>query len=156
MAGARTPLFDRLAEVEGTAASGPAPPRVLDRAALVASVVASVAQLFNTRQPGGVRQGWVLDYGVPDFSGMSAASEPDRDRYAAALTAAIAVYEPRLHEARIALEPVPGEPLRMQGRLSGHLLLGSIREPVVFPLLLRTVNGEVSLDGMRPEEGETG
>ncbi|TAN22314.1 MAG: type VI secretion system baseplate subunit TssE [Acidobacteria bacterium] len=141
MAGARAPLFERLAEVEGTAASGPAPPRVLDRAGLRTSILEGLAQLLNTRRPGGVPEGWVLDYGVPDFGGLSAASAPDREHYASALTAAIAAYEPRLLDARISLEPVAGDPQRLRGRLSGDLLLGSIREPVVFPLLLHAASG---------------
>lgn len=153
MAGARAPLFERLAEVEGTAASGPAPPRVLDRAGLRASILESIAQLFNTRRPGGVPEGWVLDYGVPDFGGLSAASGPDRERYAVALTAAIAAYEPRLLDARVTLEPIVGDPLRLSGRLSGDLLLGSIREPVVFPLLLRAASGELQLGESNEGEG---
>lgn len=153
MAGARAPLFERLVEGEGTAASGPAPPRVLDRAGLQASILEGIAQLFNTRRPGGVPTGWVLDYGVPDFGGLSAASGPDRERYAVALSAAIAAYEPRLLDARIRLEPVPGDPLRLSGHLSGDLLVGSIREPVVFPLLLQTASGELQLGDHNAGEG---
>jgi type VI secretion system protein ImpF len=143
MAGARAPLFDRLAQFEGTAASGRPPARVLDRAGLVASIGASLAQLFNTRRPGA--REWILNYGVPDFGGLSAASAPDRDRYAAALTAAIAAYEPRLRDARISLEPVPGDARRLTGRLSGEIQMDGIREPVVFPLLLQTGSGELQL-----------
>ncbi|MGH9466907.1 MAG: type VI secretion system baseplate subunit TssE [Terriglobales bacterium] len=155
IAGARAPLLERWASPGRAHGAEPAPLRVLDRGALLVSIAQAIGQLFNTRRPRdhGPDAGapWVLNYGVPDFGGLSPASARDRDHYAAQLTTALAAFEPRLAQARIVLQPVPGEPLRLAGQLSGEVHLGGIREPVTFPLLLQTVSGELHLGSTEPE-----
>jgi type VI secretion system lysozyme-like protein len=136
LAGARTPLFARLAARGATA-----PARVLDRAGVVASIALELARLCNTRRPGPVQERalWVLDYGVPDFGGRSPASASDREAYARELERAIAAFEPRLQGIQVALEAAPPaaeQPGRLLGQMRAELRLGSVREPVLFPLLL--------------------
>ncbi|HEY7838162.1 MAG TPA: type VI secretion system baseplate subunit TssE [Terriglobales bacterium] len=148
--GARAPLFDRLVDADPDVAREPVPLRVLDRPAVVASVAREITRLFNTRSPQGERlsaagPGWVLDYGVPDFGNLSAASAPDRERYGALLSRILLVFEPRLSQVRIVLEAVPGDPSRLAGAISAELRLGTVREPVSFPLLLQTKTGELHL-----------
>jgi len=148
--GALAPLFDRLVDLDPEAARESVPQRVLDRPAVVASVAREIVRLFNTRcphpeRPGAAATGWVLDYGVPDFGALSAASAPDRERYAAVLSRLLLAFEPRLSQVRIVLQPVPGEPARLRGAIAAELRLGTVREPVSFPLLLQTKTGELSL-----------
>jgi hypothetical protein len=46
--------------------------------------------------------GTVLDYGLPDFSDRSLRSAPDREAIAAAVRRAIALFEPRLTDVKVA------------------------------------------------------
>lgn len=144
--GARAPLFERLVDEDRGAALEPVPLRVLDRAGVIASVTREVGRLFNTRSPHPERlaqpeTAWVLDYGVPDFGGSSAASAADRERYATLLAQALQRFEPRLSQVRVTLEPVPEAPSRLAGRVSAQLQLGRVREPVSFPLLAAADGG---------------
>lgn len=151
LAGARVPLFDRLVDEDPAAAGEPAPLRVLDREALLASVEKELSRLLNTRSPHperllGNEPACVLDYGVPDFSALGPASGLDRDGYAALLCRIIPRFEPRLREVKIHFLPVAGDPLRLRGVISGRLQLGMVREPVSFPLLLHTSTGTLTLE----------
>lgn len=151
--GARVPLLERLADLEPEVPREPVPRRILDRAGVMDSVMREIARLFNTRRPHpqagaswDAPPSWVLDYGVPDLTALSAASAADRDRYAAALAQILQTYEPRLSHIRIVLEPVPEDPARLAGALTAQLSLGTVREPVSFPLLIHAKTGALSLE----------
>lgn len=143
--GARAPLFERLVDTDRGTQREPTPLRVLDREALLASVLGEIARLLNTRWPGPPRPGregfGSMEYGVPDFGGRSPASIADRDQYAAALARALARFEPRLSDIHIQLEPAPGDPVALVGTLSAQLRLGRVLEPVSFPLQVQTRSG---------------
>lgn len=152
IAGARVPLLERLADLELDVPREPVPRRILDRAGVMDSVLREIARLFNTRRPQPLpgsswdaAPSWVLDYGVPDFSGLSAASATDRDEYAAVLAQILQTYEPRLRQIRIVLAPMPDDPARLTGTLTAELTLGTVREPVSFPLLIHAKTGALSL-----------
>ena len=144
--GARTPLFERLTDLDRLQRQEPNPQRVLDSDELKRSVRDEVSRLLNTRCP--VREdrnGAVIDYGLPDFSWMSAASETDRQQLAATISRKVAKFEPRLREVRVTLEPDQADPRSVIGILEGVLLVESIREPVLFPLLAHKQTGEVAV-----------
>src|SRR5215212_5634854 len=104
--GGRALLFERLAGGDPPAArEGARPFRVHETASLKESVRRELARLLNTRSSAGLdsRGGEmsVLDYGVPDFSSLSALSGDDRVRLSAAVAQSIAAFEPRLRDVRI-------------------------------------------------------
>jgi type VI secretion system protein ImpF len=93
VSGSSMPLFDRLA------ASGEA--QLSGASALRESVARELGRLLNTRsrltfEQFAASEGTVLDYGVPDFSGKSLHSGPDRDAIAGAVKRAVTLFEPRL------------------------------------------------------------
>jgi type VI secretion system protein ImpF len=83
----------------------------------------------------------VLDYGLPDFSWMSAASGDDRRLLADTIAHKIAAFEPRLTQVRVTLDRDPSDPRRLTGSINAILLSENLREPVSFPLLMDAKKG---------------
>jgi type VI secretion system lysozyme-like protein len=139
-------LFERLTDLDRAQTRECRPLRVLDRAELAASVRGEVSRLLNTRcaswEDGA---GTVIDYGLPDFSWMSASSDDDRQRLAAMIAHKVACFEPRLREVRVTIRRDESNPRAVLGMLEGVLLVESIREPVSFPLLAYKQTGEVAV-----------
>lgn len=135
------PLFDRL--VEGRTESGrpAALPQVLNAGALREAVRQDLSRLLNTRSAlrGSLRQlaeGTVLDYGLPDFSSLTPASDADRNLLASLVARAVAAHEPRLVNTRAVVRPDPANPKAVYGILSGSLRIGAIYEPVTFQMTI--------------------
>ena len=151
IAGARTPLFERLIDEQPHEPGEPNPYRVHGREELRESVRKEVATLLNTRCPAREdRNGSVIDYGVPDFSWMSAASGNDRQQLADTIARKVAAFEPRLRQIRVTLERDACDPRAVIGTLEGVLLVESIREPVSFPLLIHHKLGQTVVSSVEP------
>ena len=144
--GARTPLFERLTDLDLTQHQEPRPCRVLEGAELRQSVRLEVSRLLNTRTPMlQDRNGAVIDYGIPDFSSMSASSAGDRERLADTIARKVSRFEPRLRQVRVTIERDETNPRAVIGTLEGVLVVESIHEPVSFPLLIHSRTGEVAV-----------
>lgn len=147
----RTPLFDRLVDNDPLLRREELRPmRTLDRGGLKKSIRRELERLLNTRSflPAdrlAARERSVIDYGVPDFSTFSARSHADRQRLAAVLCQAIAVYEPRLSGVRIFLEARPGDDSSLIGRIEATLLVGRVAEPVSFDTVLLLGDGQAAV-----------
>jgi type VI secretion system lysozyme-like protein len=148
--GARALLFERLTDDDPASPDEARPLRVLDRSALRQSVRRELFCLLNTRSPrpeafeSGERL-TVLDYGVPDFSHRFASSAEDRLRYAEILLRAITAFEPRLRQVRVSLEPSPDDQAKLTGLIDAILEVGTVKEPVSFPLAVGSVTGEAAV-----------
>jgi type VI secretion system lysozyme-like protein len=146
--GGRALLFERLAGGDPPAArEGARPFRVHETSALRESVRRELSRLLNTRSSAslGSRGGEmsVLDYGVPDFTALSAQSGDDRARLSAALAQAVAAFEPRLRDVRVVVQGLRPDDRALILRLDALLVVGEHSEPVSFPLLARAGTGEV-------------
>ncbi|HEX8688216.1 MAG TPA: type VI secretion system baseplate subunit TssE, partial [Pyrinomonadaceae bacterium] len=118
------------------------PYRAHDVGALTSSVRREIGRLLNTRRHG---RAWaageggevtVLDYGLPDFSSLSAHSDDDRGLLAEAVAEAVAAFEPRLRGVRVRVEQERPEDRALLLRVEGRLVVGTVAEPVSFPLLM--------------------
>ena len=151
--GGRALLFERLAGGDPLAArEGARPFRVHEAAALKESVRRELVRLLNTRSSSaldargvGVGEMSVLDYGVPDFSALSALSGDDRARLSAAVARAVAAFEPRLRDVRVLAEGLRSNDRALILRLDAMLVVGEHSEPVSFPLLVRAAAGGVEV-----------
>jgi type VI secretion system lysozyme-like protein len=158
--GGRALLFERLAGGDPPAArEGARPFRVHETAALKESVRRELVRLLNTRSSAGInsRRGGdgemsVLDYGVPDFTALSALSGDDRVKLSAAVAQVITAFEPRLRDVRVTSEGLRSNDRALILRLDAMLVVGEHSEPVSFPLLVRAGAGGVELVG--EEEAE--
>src|SRR5688572_33374580 len=116
------------------------PFRAFDVRALKESVRRELWRLLNTRRHGrpwqadGREEMTVLDYGLPDFSSLSAASGDDQNRLAAEVAAAVTAFEPRLRDVRVTVERLRREDRALLLRLDARLAVGSVAEPVSFVL----------------------
>jgi type VI secretion system lysozyme-like protein len=143
--GARTPLFERLVDYQ---THEPAQPnlRVQNRQQLRESVRRELYRLLNTRCPSREdRNGTVIDYGIPDFSWMSASSGDDRRQLAEIIARKVAAFEPRLAQVRVMLDQRQTDPRAVEGTISAVLIVESIPEPVSFPLLIHNKAGVAEL-----------
>jgi type VI secretion system protein ImpF len=153
--GGRALLFERLAgDKPREREEGARPFRVHETAGMKESVRRELARLLNTRSTapldavrGSGEEMSVLDYGVPDFSSLSALSGDDRNRLAAAVARAITAFEPRLRDVRVLAEGLRSNDRALILRLNALLGVGEHSEPVSFPLLVRAASGEIEVSG---------
>jgi len=134
--GAPIPLFDRLQSQDGSGAA-----LMLSPEQLQISIGRELARLLNSRSrltldAFALSAGTTLDYGVPDFSALSAQSAPDMERLRAAVAHAIALFEPRLHEVTVRAATAPA------GKAPQLVISGMVR----IAMKLRRVNFELQLD----------
>jgi type VI secretion system lysozyme-like protein len=155
--GGRALLFERLSDAEPRSREEEAQPfRVHDVRALKESVRRELGQLLNTRRHGrpwscaGGDEMTVLDYGLPDLSPLSASSGDDQNRLASEVAAAVAAFEPRLSDVRVRVERLRGEDRALLLRVEGRLAVGTLAEPVSFPVLVRVKSGEALVDEDEP------
>jgi type VI secretion system protein ImpF len=138
-------LFDRL-----DADDAPDEPyRVDEWNAIRRSVAREIQNLLNTRLPPGRWEAisepqTVIDYGLPDFSALSAASVSDRQVMAEVITRKLAAFEPRLSQVRLEFRPHPTDQTAMIGAIEANLSIGTLSQPVSFPLQIST-QGEVAV-----------
>jgi type VI secretion system lysozyme-like protein len=152
ISGAKTPLFDRLLDDGPDVRQPVAPNRAFDAHSLRESVRADLVRLLNTRTNlrGNIRelaQGTVLDYGIPDLSPISAADEQQRAGLAKRVEAVISTYEPRLQSVKVIIQPDKTDPRKLLGIVYANLVIGSVVEPVYFPLALDSMVKNVEIDG---------
>ena len=136
--GGNTPLFDRLRLKGFVSTTGQsAEARLLD---IEASIYKELQSLTLSRSRLSIEQFLktarltVLDWGLPDLTGLSAERSEDRDRCARVVVRAIEAFEPRLSKPTVEIAAF------RQGRdicrfsLAAELRLGTIRERLIFNL----------------------
>lgn len=74
----------------------------------------------------------MLDYGLPDFSPLTPASDGDRNLLANEVAARISAHEPRLRNVRVVIAADTVNPRAVQGVIMAHLAMGEVYEPVTF------------------------
>jgi type VI secretion system protein ImpF len=79
----------------------------------------------------------VLTFGIPDFSGLSLASDDDRARICTSLEQAITRHERRLSSVTVALQVNPNATAVLYFTISAALDTGAAREPVSFDAALQ-------------------
>jgi type VI secretion system protein ImpF len=130
------------------AEGGGRPFRVSDVRALKESVRRELWRLLNTRRHGrpwqadGREEMTVLDYGLPDFSSLSASSGSDQNRLAAEVAAAVSAFEPRLRDVTVSVEPPRETERALRFRIDAVMMVDPAPEPVTFDTTLQLVSGE--------------
>jgi type VI secretion system protein ImpF len=150
--GARVPLFERLIDLEPAVSWEPQPLRTFDEAGLRASVRNAVSRILNSRSnlPDHLREyvrGTVLDFGIPDTTTYSPASETDRFALGDLIARSIALYEPRLRDVSIVIEPHATNPRALVAVLRASMLINSRETAVSFPLTIDSAGADAT-----PEE----
>jgi len=127
------------------------PMRSLEPAAAFESVRRDLLRLLNTR----TRPGWTpapgqaltaTEYGMPDFSHISAADVLERDNFASLMTRVIEAFEPRLKQVRVTLTAHPSNQSALEGSIQGRIRIGVVDQPVSFPLEVQTRTGDALVE----------
>lgn len=131
------PLFDRLAGVPDAAGDG----RLLDAGGLQQSVLTDLHRLFNSRNNLSIEEFLgdrpsSLHYGLPDTLRLSPQSAADLAQWQSVVARALALYEPRLSQVAVTVEPDPLKPVSARVRISGALTLGRQQRQVHFNCVL--------------------
>jgi type VI secretion system protein ImpF len=155
--GGRALLFERLVDEHFNSDEDESQPfRVHDVDGLKASVRRELVRLLNTRcsVPShllGAEERTTLDYGIPDFSSLSARSGDDQKHIAEVVAATITAFEPRLRGVRVEAERSAEGVRSIRLRLSARLVVGAHAEPVNFNLDLHPKSGEAEAHEVEPE-----
>ena len=130
------PLFDRF----GTPASEPLGPGLQDAAGLQESLARDLHRLLSTKCSLTV-QGYldaesltVLDYGVPDFSGLSLQSSEHLLTMAAVIRKALEAFEPRLRMLEVSCSAYPNSSTRLLVDIAGAVMLAGQLHRVGFEM----------------------
>jgi type VI secretion system protein ImpF len=128
-------LFDRLVDVAPGAPSG----HIISRATLQESVAREIASILNTRIDPAIdaidpRERTVLDYGLPDFTALAAASGADMTRLATACERAITAFEPRLAKPRVEIVVEKKRRDSISFIITGVLRVNGAPESFTFPV----------------------
>jgi type VI secretion system protein ImpF len=148
--GARALLFDRLVGLDNEASEALQPFRILTCEQLKASVRRELQRLLNTRCSIPLHQitkeeRSVINYGIPDFSSLSAHNPDDHKLIATIVSETITAFEPRLQNVRVSVDPVPGQYWMLALKIEALLWVDAINEPVSFTAMLNR-NGAAELD----------
>jgi type VI secretion system protein ImpF len=151
ISGAKTPLFDRLLDDGPEVRQPVSPHRALDGSGLRESVRKDLVRLLNTRSPLRGRaqelaRGTILDYGIPDLSPLSAASEEQRSGLARLIEKVISNFEPRLRNVKVIIQLDKTDPRNLLGIVYANLVTGNIAEPVYFPLALDPTGKKIDIE----------
>jgi len=151
--GARASLLDRLIDRDPRSSREARPLRILDRRALKESVRRDLGWLLNTRSPVPAAQleaqeRTVINYGLPDFSAMSAQNLDDHYRLAVNIARTLDAFEPRLKHVRVTVDEFREDEKSLRVRIDAVLAVGSISEPVSFTANMRSATGEAVIDGV--------
>ena len=81
-------------------------------------------------------------YGLPDLTGASIRSPADQTKLRTALKTAIAIFEPRLKDVTVTVEPVRDGQLVMRFRIDARLRVEPAPEPITFDTRLELGKGQ--------------
>jgi type VI secretion system lysozyme-like protein len=134
----RALLFDRLVESD-PALSGAERSHTISRAEAQQSVAREIGCILNTRIDPIIddidpRERTVLEYGLPDFTALAAASSSDTTRLATAAERAILAFEPRLKRPSVTVVVEATTRDTVTFLITGLLAVNNQTESFSFPV----------------------
>src|SRR5918992_1879104 len=152
-------LLDRLTDLDPRSSADPRVTLAESVRRFKASLQRDLEWLLNTRRiPQPVPEDWfehlprsVYYYGLPDITSLSRDASESRSYLLHDVEAAIAAFEPRLSDVRIAVTEVEGEHFRRELRfhIEATLRMDPTPEHVVFDTVLNFASGEYDIAGVR-------
>jgi type VI secretion system protein ImpF len=146
----RASLLDRLLDAAPRQRREVHPLRTQDSKTLRAAVARDLGWLLNTRTPlDGAefdrRELTVIDFGIPDFGGLSPENPADRRSMARRIARALAAFEPRLASVRVTVAPRMSGERGLEAFIEAELAVETLREPVAFRTVFQQKNGMVEI-----------
>lgn len=84
----------------------------------------------------------VAAFGLPDFANLSTNQLDDQKRMRSDIEEAIRIFEPRLQDVVVTLQPSHSTERLMHFRIDGRLNVEPVPEPISFDTVLQLVNGQ--------------
>ncbi len=147
-------VLDRLIDYEPEVSREPPASRTKSLRQLKQAVKRDLEWLLNTRQvagelPSGLKEvnNSLAAYGLPDFSNISIKNQGDRNRMCRALESVIEIFEPRLTDVVITLEPERSIERVLRFRIDARLIVDPAPEPVTFDTVLHLHSGRYNVEG---------
>jgi type VI secretion system protein ImpF len=149
--GAHSLLFEKLIDLDPKSSADPQVFRVMNLEDLKASIKRELERLIDTRRAvsldesiaedkaRGANPRTVLDFGIPDWTTLAPFDVAGREAYARAVCTAIKAFEPRLIEPKVELADHLARYNKLVFVITGHVKLGTLIEPVSFPIDFRSV-----------------
>lgn len=145
-------IFDRLIDYEPDVSKEAPKSRAKSLSDLRASVGRDLEWLLNTR--------CVIDhiperleevnnslaiYGLPDFTGINVKGTHEQNRLITMIETAIRVFETRLMDVKVKLEPISDIERVLRFRIDAQLKVDPIPEPITFDTVLQMGSGEFEI-----------
>src|SRR5262249_54849690 len=142
-------VIDRLIDLEPEMSSDPPRSRAKGLRELKQAVQRDLEWLLNTRQ---IADGLppeltevnrsLAAYGLPDFSAFHGKGEADHTRRGRAVESAIRIFEPRLEDVTVTIEPPRDTERLLRFRIDARLKVDPAPEPITFDTLMQLDNGQ--------------
>lgn len=87
----------------------------------------------------------VLQYGLPDFTGLAVNDWNERERITDAIRLAVEYFEPRFLDVNVTLEPISNVDRQLVFRIKATLDVEPAPEPIIFDTVLQLASGEFSV-----------
>ena len=147
-------LLDRLTDNEPGVIIEPPWTRAQSLRQLKASIRRDIEFLLNARRtpinpPASARElpRSVYAYGLPDVTGVSLDTDDDQRHLARAMESAITLFEPRLTNVTVVLQPAPGPARVVRFRIEGTLRVDPAPERVFFDTALHLSSAKYEVEG---------
>jgi type VI secretion system protein ImpF len=147
-------VLDRLIDEEPNVSSEAPASRQKSLRQLKAAVRRDLEWLLNTRQmvdgvPPDLKETTcsLATYGLPDFTAHSIKSPSERNRVRRALEQAISVFEPRLADVTVRLDPLHETERLLRFRVDARLKVEPVPEPITFDTVLQLGSGQYLVQG---------
>lgn len=147
-------VLDRLIDYEPEITREPVASRAKNLRQLKESVKRDLEWLLNTRQvAGGVPSDLkelsnsLAAYGLPDFSSMNSQSRDDQERMQREIEDAVRIFEPRLEDVEVTVEPARSTERVLHFRIDARLKVEPAPEPVTFDTMLQLGSGQYTVQG---------
>lgn len=85
-------------------------------------------------------------YGLPDFTGISVKGSSEQYRLLSMIKTAIRIFEPRLIDVDVTLEPISNVERVLRFRIDAQLKIDPVPEPITFDTVLQMGSGEFEIN----------
>lgn len=148
------PLLDRLIDRDPRNAQEPLMSRAQSVRLLKESLRRDIEWLLNTRRikeestdPKAELTHSLYNYGLPDLTHFSFSSNRDMNRVTWLLETTVAIFEPRLRNAKVFIEPAEKGTLQIRFRVEGMLVMDPAPERVSFDTTLDVSSQSYTVEG---------
>lgn len=147
-------VLDRLIDEEPQLATEAPASRPKSLRQLKLAVRRDLEWLLNTRQvvtgiPEDLKETThsLASYGLPDFTSYSIKSPAERNKVRRALENAISIFEPRLADVIVSIDPLRENERVIKFRVDARLKVDPVPEPITFDTVLQLGTGKYIVQG---------